>query len=130
MRSVRISGSFAASGAFWPASIIYLAEPDAAPGLAFKPTKALLNEVAAHIATFSLAGVRAIGDERTRITVRFANTSGLSLAIETPRFRAQRFSAAKLGLAGLKPCATLGTINRDRPLETIDRQPTIRPVRD
>ena len=48
-------------------SIAYLPNPIAARlGLTFKPTKAHLDEVAAHITTFSLAGVRAIGDERTR----------------------------------------------------------------
>jgi AcrR family transcriptional regulator len=48
-------------------SIAYLPNPIATRlGFTFKPTKAHLDEVAAHIATFSLAGVRAIGDERTR----------------------------------------------------------------
>ena len=48
-------------------SIAYLPNPIAARlGLTFKPTRAHLDEVAAHITTFSLAGVRAIGDERTR----------------------------------------------------------------
>jgi AcrR family transcriptional regulator len=42
-------------------TIAYLPNPIAARlGLAFKPTKANLDEVADHIATFSIAGVRAI----------------------------------------------------------------------
>jgi AcrR family transcriptional regulator len=48
-------------------SIAYLPNPIAARlGLAFTPTAAHLTEVAEHIATFSIAGVRAVGEERTR----------------------------------------------------------------